>query len=220
MAQCSITAMGADSSGWAKESSCAVSALDTQALARGASDTASASAQPADLPGGRYPVILEPAAVLDLVGQMMADFSATAVEDGRSFLAGRPHEKLFGENISIADDVYYPAQSGAPFDGEGVPRKRLALVEGGVVGQLAYSRQAARKAGTEPTGHGLPLPNEYGEAPANIVIAGGDSTVDQMIASTRRGLLVTRLWDIREGHPYQKILTGRTRDGTFLIQGG
>jgi predicted Zn-dependent protease len=64
------------------------------------------------------------------------------------------------------------------------------------------------------------LPNEIGEAPANIVIAGGDSTVDQMIASTARGLLVTRLWYIREVDPYQKIMTGMTRDGTFLIEGG
>ncbi|HLJ42667.1 MAG TPA: TldD/PmbA family protein [Candidatus Binataceae bacterium] len=220
MAQFSITAIGADSSGWAKESSCDVAALDTQALARRAAQKASASTHPAGLPAGRYTVILEPAAVLDMVGQMMGDFSATAVEDGRSFLAGRTGEKLFGENISIADDVYHPAQSGAPFDGEGVPRQRLPLVERGVIGKLTYSRQAARKAGTEPTGHGLPLPNEYGEAPANIVIAGGDSTVDQMIASTRRGLLVTRLWYIREVDPYQKIMTGMTRDGTFLIESG
>jgi len=85
---------------------------------------------------------------------------------------------------------------------------------------MAYSRQAARKAGVEPTGHGFPLPNEIGEAPMNIVIAGGDSTLDQMIASTTRGLLITRLWYIREVDPYQKIMTGMTRDGTFLIDGG
>jgi predicted Zn-dependent protease len=151
---------------------------------------------------------------------MFGDFSATAIDDGRSFLAGREKDKLFGENISILDDVYHPAQSGAPFDGEGVPRQPLALVERGAIRQIAYSRQAARKAGVEPTGHGFPLPNEIGEAPMNIVIAGGDSTLDQMIASTARGLLVTRLWYIREVDPYQKIMTGMTRDGTFLIDGG
>jgi PmbA protein len=220
MAQFSITAIGADSSGWAKASSCDVSALDTQSLAGRAAEKAIASAHPAEVPAGRYTVILEPAAVLDLVGQMMADFSATAVDVGRSFLAGRGPGKLFGDNISIADDVYHPAQSGAPFDGEGVPRKRLAMVERGAVREITYSRVAARKAGVEPTGHGLPLPNEYGEAPANIVIAGGDTSVEQMIASTRRGLLVTRLWYIREVDPYQKIMTGMTRDGTFLIEDG
>jgi PmbA protein len=220
LAQFSITAMGADSSGWAKETSCDESTIDTSSLASRAATKAAASANPRELPPGRYTVILEPAAVLDLVGQMFGDFSATAVEDGRSFLAGRVQDKLFGENINIADDVYHPAQSGAPFDGEGVPKQRLALVDRGTIRQIPYSRQAARKAGVEPTGHGLPLPNEIGEAPANIVIAGGDSTVDQMIASTARGLLVTRLWYIREVDPYQKIMTGMTRDGTFLIEGG
>ena len=201
MAQFSITAMGSDSSGWAKETSCDISALDTQSLASRAARKASDSTKPLELPAGRYTVILEPAAVLDLVGQMFGDFSATAIDDGRSFLAGRAEDKLFGENISIADDVYHPAQSGAPFDGEGVARQPLALVERGAIRQIAYSRHAARKAGVEPTGHGFPLPNEVGEAPANIVIAGGDSTLDQMIASTARGLLVTRLWYIREVDP-------------------
>jgi PmbA protein len=220
MAQFSITVMGGDSSGWAKSSACDATALDSLALARSAAAKASGSTGPREMPPGRYTVILEPAAVLDLVGQLFGDFSATAIADERSFLTGRTEEKLFGDNISIADDVHHPAQSGAPFDGEGVPRKKLNLVVGGVVRQVAYSRQAAKKAGVEPTGHGFPLPNELGEAPMNIVIAGGETTVEQMIASTDRGLLVTRLWYIREVDPYQKIMTGMTRDGTFLIEGG
>jgi predicted Zn-dependent protease len=220
MAQFSITAMASDSSGWAKETSCDRRALDTDALARRASHKAAGSAGPKELPAGRYTIVLEPAGVLDLVGQMFGDFSATALEDGRSFLADRLRKKLFGPKIRIVDDVYHPAQSGAPFDGEGVPKRTLALVEQGVPSQIAYSRQAAHKAGVEPTGHGFPLPNEYGEAPSNIVIEGGETTVDQMIASTERGLLVTRLWYIREVDPYQKIMTGMTRDGTFLIQDG
>ena len=124
------------------------------------------------------------------------------------------------DNITITDDVYHPAQAGAPFDGEGVPRQRLTLVENGVVKQVASSRQAAKKAGIDPTGHGFPLPNDVGEAPMNIVVAGGETSVDQMIASTEKGLLVTRLWYIREVDPYQKIMTGMTRDGTFLIENG
>ncbi len=108
--------------------------------------------------------------MLDLVGQVFGDFSATAIEDSRSFLAGREKNKLFGSNICIIDDAYHPEQSGAPFDGEGVPKRRISLVDRGVIDDLPYSRQAAHKAGSEPTGHGFPLPNEYGEAPANIVI--------------------------------------------------
>jgi PmbA protein len=88
------------------------------------------------------------------------------------------------------------------------------------VREIAYSRQAAAQAGALPTGHGFPLPNEIGEAPANIVFMGGNSSLEEMIGSTDHGILVTRLWYIREVDPYEKIFTGMTRDGTFLIEGG
>ncbi len=219
-AQFSITAMAGNSSGWAKQSSPRCEEIDTLALAMQASKKATLSAEPREAPPGRYTVVLEPAAVLDLTAQMYGDFSATAMRDQRSFLNDRMGAKLFGENITIRDDVYHPLQSGAPFDGEGVPRKRLALVERGVPHQLTYSRESARLDRQEPTGHGFPLPNEYGEAPLNIVIEGGDTSVEQMVASTGRGILVTRLWYIREVDPYEKIMTGMTRDGTFLIENG
>ena len=220
MARFSVTAMAADSSGWAKGSACRHSDLNPAALARSAADKANASAAPRELPAGRYTVILEPAAVLDLVGQMFGDFSATALRDGRSFLNDRTGKQLFGRNITIRDDVRHPLQAGAPFDGEGVPRQGLTLVEDGVIREIAACRQAAVHAGLSPTGHGYPLPNEYGEAPVNIVIGGGDVPVEQMIASTERGILVTRLWYIREVDPYEKIFTGMTRDGTFLVEDG
>ncbi|HUE04524.1 MAG TPA: TldD/PmbA family protein [Bryobacteraceae bacterium] len=220
MAQFSITAMAADSSGWAKGSACSHRDLDPAAMARTASEKAQASRNPVELPPGAYTVILEPAAVLDLAGQMFGDFSATAISDGRSFLRDRIGEKLFGENITIYDDAYHPLQAGSPFDGEGVPRRKLVLVDRGVVHEVAFCRQAAHTAGVEPTGHGFPLPNEFGEAPMNIVIAGGTAPIEEMIASTARGILVTRLWYIREVDPYEKIMTGMTRDGTFLIEDG
>jgi PmbA protein len=220
MARFSITAMDADSSGWAKASGCRLTDFDPVTLAGTAAGKAAQSRSPREIPPGRYTVILEPAAVLDLAGQMFADFSATALEDRRSFLNERVGTKLFGDNITIHDDVYDPLQAGVPFDGEGVPRQRLALVERGVVRQIAYCRQAAARAGAVPTGHGFSLPNEYGEAPANIVIAGGESSVEEMIAATDRGILVTRLWYIREVDPYEKIFTGMTRDGTFLVEDG
>lgn len=220
MARFSITAMAADSSGWAKASACDRRDLDPLELARTAARKAAESRAPRELPPGRYTVILEPAAVLDLAGQMFGDFSATAIRDGRSFLNDRIGQKIFGDNITIHDDVWHRLQAGPPFDGEGVPRKRLTLVDGGVVRDIAYCRQAAALEGVAPTGHGFPLPNEFGEAPMNIVIEGGDSTVDRMVASTGRGILVTRLWYIREVDPYEKIFTGMTRDGTFLVEGG
>jgi PmbA protein len=220
MAQFSITAMAGDSSGWAKASTVSHESIDPVALARSASDKARLSRDPQEIAPGRYTVILEPAAVLDLVGQMFGDFSATAVNDRRSFLTDRLGKKLFGENIHITDDVAHPLQAGVPFDGEGVPRRKLTLVDAGVPRELAYSRTSAHRAAVEATGHGFPLPNEVGEAPLNIVIAGGNTSVDEMIASTDRGILVTRLWYIREVDPYEKIMTGMTRDGTFLIENG
>jgi predicted Zn-dependent protease len=165
-------------------------------------------------------VILEPAAVLDLVGFLFYDFSATAVQDKRSCLNDRMGKQLFGNNISIYDDAYHPLQLGAPFDGEGMPRQKVQLVDRGIPRSLVYSRSSAKIARKTPTGHGFMLPNEYGEAPMNLVFSGGDSTLEQMIASTDRGLLVTRLWYIREVDPYEKIMTGMTRDGLFLVEKG
>jgi PmbA protein len=220
LAQFSITAMANDSSGWAKASSVQRRSVDPLELARTARDKAKLSLNPREIAPGHYTVVLEPAAVLDLVGQMFGDFSATALQDQRSFLTDRLNTKLFGENIHIHDDVAHPLQAGVPFDGEGVPRRKLVLVDAGVPREVAYSRASAHRAGVEPTGHGFPLPNEIGEAPLNIVIAGGGISTEQMIASIERGVLVTRLWYIREVDPYEKIMTGMTRDGTFLIENG
>ena len=220
LGQFSITAMAGDSSGWAKAAAPAREAVDALELTRRASRKAALSDNPRELPPGRYTVILEPPAVQDLLGQMFHDFSATAIRDQRSFLTGRIGKKLFGDGVRIADDVYHPLQTGAPFDGEGVPRKRLVLVENGVVQEVAYSRDAAHRAGIPPTGHGFPLPNEDGEAPMNIVVEGGGQGIEAMIGSTERGILVTRVWYIREVDPYEKIMTGMTRDGTFLIESG
>jgi predicted Zn-dependent protease len=220
MAQFSVTAMAHDSSGWAKASTCNAADLKPVKLASIAADKALVSAAPVVWEPGKYTVILEPAAVLDLVGQMFMDFSATALKDGRSFLMDRIGQALFGKNVTIHDDAYHPLQAGPAFDGEGMPRRKLALVEDGVVREVAYSRQAAALDGKQPTGHGFPLPNEMGEAPLNVVIAGGEATIDDMIASTERGILVTRLWYIREVDPYEKIMTGMTRDGTFRIENG
>ncbi len=220
LAQFSITAMAKDSSGWAKASAITCAGIDTSGLARCASEKARLSDNPREIPSGRYTVVLEPAAVLDLVGQMFGDFSATALRDQRSFLTDRLGKKIFGDNIHIHDDVAHPLQAGVPFDGEGMPRKRLTLVDAGVPREVAYSRSSAARAGVAPTGHGFPLPNEVGESPLNIVIGGGATSVDDMIASTEHGVLVTRLWYIREVDPYEKIMTGMTRDGTFLIENG
>ncbi len=218
--QFSITMQKDSAASWAKANSADVRAFDPQKLAVRASEKAHRAVNARELAPGRYTVILEPAAALDLVGFLFYDFAATALEDKRSCLNERMGKQLFGQNISITDDVYHPLQQGAPFDGEGLPRQRVLLVDRGIPRNLVYSRAAAKAARKEPTGHGFALPNEYGEAPMNLVFAGGDSSVDKMIASTKRGLLVTRLWYIREVDPYEKVMTGMTRDGLFLVENG
>ena len=228
----SITMLAGDSSGWQKANSPDVNELDPTALAEISARKALESARPREIPAGKYTVILEPAAVLDLAGFMFWDFGGLSILDQRSFLNNRVGTQIFGANINIWDDAAHPLQSGTPFDGEGVPRQPVHLVENGVVKRLVYARATAKrmlrseykdKVGpVEATGHGFSLPNEMGEAPMNIVFGTPQDprTVDQMIASTERGVLVTRLWYIREVDPYEKILTGMTRDGTFYVEGG
>jgi len=230
----SITMLGGDSSGWQKQNSPDSANLRPEELAETAARKTEQSASPREEPAGKYTVILEPAAVLDLVGFMFFEWGGLAILDQRSFLNNRIGTKLFGDNVTVQDDCYHQLQSGAAFDGEGVSRQRVTLIDKGVVQNLVYARgtaakmkkseHAAKVGEVRTTGHGFSLPNEMGEMPMNIVFApaptGQQKTVDQMIASTERGILVTRLWYIREVDPYEKILTGMTRDGTFLVEGG
>ncbi|MGC2371114.1 MAG: TldD/PmbA family protein, partial [Candidatus Sulfotelmatobacter sp.] len=232
LAEVSVTMLAADSSGWQKANSPDVTNLDPLYLAEIAAKKAVDSAKPAEIPARKYTVVLEPSAVLDIVGFMFWDYSGMAILDQRSFLTGRIGSKLFGDNITIWDDVTHPLQSGSPFDGEGMRRQGLPLVENGVVKRVVYARATAKrmqhseykdKVGPiEPTGHGFALPNEIGEMPLNIVFAAPSDpqSLAQMIASTERGVLVTRFWYIREVDPYEKIVTGMTRDGTFLVENG
>jgi PmbA protein len=219
-AEFSITMQETPAASWAKANAASVRDFDPQKLAQRASQKAHMAVDARELAPGRYTVILEPAAVLDLVGFLFYDFAATALQDKRSCLNKRMGKQLFGKNITIRDDAYHPLQLGAPFDGEGMPRQQILLVDRGVPKNLVYSRSSAKAAGKKPSGHGFALPNEYGEAPMNLVFAGGDSSLEKMLASTGRGLLVTRLWYIREVDPYEKVMTGMTRDGLFLVENG
>lgn len=228
----SVTMLAGDSSGWQKANSPNVANLDAATLGEIAAEKAFLSANPKEIPAGKYTVILEPAAVLDMVGFMFWDFGGLAILDQRSFLTNRVGTKLFGDNINVWDDVGHPLQSGSTYDGEGIRRQRVQLIENGVVKRLVYARASAEKMRASehkdnvgpigPTGHGFLIPNEAGEAPLNIVFGAPrePKKLEQMIASTERGILVTRLWYIREVDLYEKILTGMTRDGTFYVEDG
>ncbi len=234
LAEVSITMLAETSSGWQKANSADARQVDHVRMAEVAAQKAIDSPNPIELAPGKYTVVLEPAAVLDAVGFMFWDFGGSALLEQRSFLNDRIGKPLFGENITVWDDVYHPLQTGASFDGEGLQRQRVKLIEQGTVKAVTYARSSAKRMANSEmasnvgvitaTGHGFALPNEVGEAPLNIVFSGpktGEAqSVDEMIAATDHGILVTRLWYIREVDPYEKIITGMTRDGTFLIENG
>src|ERR1039458_4338959 len=145
LAEVSVSMIGSSSSGWQKANSPDRARLDPVRMAEVAAIKAIESKDPRDLPPGKYTVILEPAAVLDIVGFMFWDFGGSALLEQRSFLNDRIATQLFGENITIWDDVYHPLQAGVPFDGEGMRRQRLKLIENGVVRAIAYSRCSAKR---------------------------------------------------------------------------
>ena len=156
-----------------------------------------------------------------------------AILDQRSFLTGRIGSKLFGENITIWDDVAHPLQTGSPFDGEGMRRRRVPLVENGVVKRVVYARATAERMKhseyqrqsrphRRPPATDLLCPTKWARCRSTLFSPRRRirKLLEQMIASTERGVLVTRLWYIREVDPYEKIVTGMTRDGTFLVENG
>lgn len=219
-AECSITMTAPDSSGWVKAQAVKASEIDVQELAERAAAKALMSANPQEVDPGKYTVILEPAAALDMIGQLWYAFAGTSHVDKLSCLLGKLGKKVFGENVTFWDDVNHKDQSGQPFDGEGLPRQSLALVEDGVVKNFVYGRRSAKALKCDCTGHGLSEPSAMGDYPSNMVMKGGDSSLEEMIKSTERGILVTRVWYVREVDPTTMLITGLTQDGTFLIEDG
>jgi PmbA protein len=146
-------------------------------------------------------------------------FSALAVQEGRSFM--RLGEQITGANISIYDDGYDPRGFPMAFDFEGVPKRRVDLIKDGVAHAVVYdSYTAGREPGRQSTGHALPAPNTYGPLPLNLVLAPGRTPKADLIKGIKRGLWVTRFHYVNIVHPLQTVLTGMTRDGTFLIEDG
>lgn len=180
-----------------------------------------ASRAPRTLPPGSYPVILEPAAVGLILGYLgWYTFNGKAVHEGRSYLAGKLGQPIIDPRLSVWDDAMDPRTIGVTFDFEGVPKRKTMLIDQGVARAAVYDRRTAKLAGTTSTGHALPQPNAFGAVPANLFLSPGTATVDEMLASTERGVLVTRFHYVRVVDPVRTIITGMTRDGTFLIEGG
>ncbi|MDB4960857.1 MAG: peptidase modulator of gyrase [Myxococcales bacterium] len=201
-------------SGWAGASSNRAGDLDAAAMAKAAVDKAVASARPRKLAPGRYTVVLEPAAVASMTLVLAAQLGARRAEEGRSFFAKpgggtRIGDKLFPETITLRSDPTDTALTTPPFDGDGVPLAPTRWIDKGSLRALSYGRYWAKKQGKPVTG-----------TPAGWILEGGTATRDELIKGVKRGVLVTHLFYIRMLDPQGILLTGLTRDGTFLIENG
>jgi predicted Zn-dependent protease len=175
-----------------------------------------------EVPIGQYDVILEPGC---LAGVMMwlsfIAFGSNSFIEGRSFLSGKLGERSMGENITIYDSVHEAEAEGLPFDLQGFPKQKVTLIERGINRGVVFDCISASQAKTKPTGHGLLPGSPSGAIPLNICLEPGDSSVEEMIASCQRGLLVSQFHYVN-GYldPKKALMTGMTRYGTFLIEGG
>ena len=197
---------GAEHNDWRK--------IDFATVSERAIEKARRSRDPVAIEPGRYTVILEPQAVADLVQPMMFALAARSADEGRSAFArpgggNRLGDRIADSRVTLISDPQDPELLAVPFDDEGMPGKRSAWIENGVLRELVYSRYWAQKKGKQPN-----------TAPSSIKLIGGTTSTEEMIQSTARGVLVTRLWYLRQVDPRTILYTGLTRDGTFLIEDG
>lgn len=201
-------------SGWASKSFNELRLLEPSKLAATAIDKAALAKSAAAIEPGKYTVVLEPAAMADLIVFMMFSANARQADEGRSFFSkkgggNRVGEQIVSEKVRIYSDPAHPVAPTVSFDGQGLPISRNVWIENGVLKDLFYSRFWAEKMGKKPTA-----------GPSNLIMEGGNATADELIAGTERGVLVTRFWYIRPLDPQRILVTGLTRDGLFLIEKG
>jgi predicted Zn-dependent protease len=208
-------------SGWASFHGPDPAGLMADELGDEAATLAQRSEYPSDLDPGSYTVVLAPEAVADIVDFLgYLGLSARAFEEGRSFMSGHIGERIMSEYVTITDDALGPEAFGLTFDFEGMPKRRVSLIENGrAVGVVTDSYWAART-DRENTGHALPAPNSHGPLALDLRMEAGDSTLDELIGSVERGVYVTRFHYVNVEDPVPATLTGMTRDGTFLIEDG
>lgn len=211
---CTARTADGTGSGWAGQSSHRAADLDAGALARIAVDKATRSAHPARLGPDRYTVVLEPAAVASLLAFLWGALDARRADEGRSFFSKpgggtRVGEKLFPDSITLRSDPADAQLATAPFDAEALPRQPTTWIEKGTLRALAYSRFWAQRQGKPATGQ-----------PAGLILDGGAASRDELVRGVARGVLITRGFYLRMLDPQSILVTGLTRDGVFLIEGG
>ncbi len=207
--------------GWAESFALDVNQCDTANAGAIAAAKAEAGRDPQVIEPGEYTVVFEPAAVAELMlffGWLTANGLAFA--EGRSFHKGELGQKLLDEKFTLTEDPFHPELGGTPFDMEGSPVRRVTLVENGTFKAVCHDRRSARLCGAETTGNACPQPDSRGPMPVNLVLKTGDQSLQEMIAGTGRGLLITKLHYTNVVNQQDVSITGMTRAGTFLIEGG
>jgi predicted Zn-dependent protease len=217
----SILADAGSGTGWAEGTEPALTDLDVAALGERAARKAVDSRQPRDLAPGTYPVVLEPNAASVMVQWLgWMGFGAKAYDEGRSFLVGRLGQRVCSPLVTLVDDATAADTIGVGFDFEGVPKRRVTLIDRGVAASLVYDFRAATAHGVEPTGHGLPAPSAEGALPMHLTLLPGQTPQAELVAGLERGLLVTRFHYTNLVNLMETTITGMTRDGTFLVEDG
>jgi predicted Zn-dependent protease len=205
--------------GYADRLSRNVEDIDFKAIGEEAVERCRMSQGGRDIATGEYEVVFTPYAVSDMIRFLgYLGFTGASLQEGRSFMAGKIGQQITGSNISIWDDAHNPGTLNIPFDFEGVAKQQVGFIEEGVAQGVAYDSNSAHKEGRKSTGHAHP--RFPGGLPANMVMAGGDSSLEEMIKSTKRGIYITRFHYTHCPEPVQVIMTGTTRDGTYFIEDG
>lgn len=214
--------MSNDSSGRAQESAWKVDDLAVEALGKEAIETAQRGHNPVKIDPGEYTVILEHYVTEDLISSLnFYGMGAQALQEGRSWMNDRLGQQLMSPLVSIWDDGLDVHGAPLPFDFEGVPKQRVDIVKQGVVMGPVYDRYSGAKMGKPSTGHATPINfRGFGPLAMNLFMAAGDLSVEDMIASTKKGLYINRFWYTRLVHPRDCVITGMTRDGVFMIEDG
>lgn len=213
------TVMAEDASGRAQASAWQASAIAPEELGGEAIAKTERGRNPRKIEPGEYAVVFDPYATQDLVD--MLDTGATAVLEGRSWMNERLDKQEMSPLVSIWDDGLDTDGLPSPFDYEGMPKQRVDIVRSGVICGPVYNRYTAHKAGTTSTGHALaPAFRMFSPQAANLFMAPGETSLEEMIRSTPRGLYITRFWYTRLVHPRDCVVTGMTRDGVFMIENG
>ncbi|MBB5747676.1 TldD/PmbA family protein [Brevundimonas variabilis] len=211
---CTVRTEDGQGSGWVGRSLQDVSDFNAASDVNIAMRKAAASVEAQALEPGKYTVILEPAAAAGLISFMGGFFGARQADEGRSFLSkagggNKIGEQVYDPRVNLYADPWDPDVPVLPWDGDGLPRERMALVENGRIANLNYSRFWAQKQGKTAMGQ-----------PGNLIMGGGTKSTSDLVRETERGILVTRTWYIRMVDPQTVLLTGLTRDGTFYIENG